>query len=257
MVAPKRISSTQDLKRCPFCPAILTSRELQRHIDALHTAKPVQQRSPRRERAVADRPQPTVQPPPPAVLQYGPFQLGTVAEARRLAPQPTISGVRTAGSARVFTATDQQGTTLEIAYIVWDNDEREVRALTITAPDQAVRLLEGGRRRLGIQPYRDDPQQAVIELSQARIKAQGESGWSNLFMASQEELDEGAGLDVCAALVQAGARQSGTKAQLLHEGGTRRNYLCAIFPAEQRLVPVVAFLLTRVLPLQRTWRKAH
>lgn len=76
-------------------------------------------------------------------------------------------------------------------------------------------------------------------------------------MASQKELDEGAGLNVRTALVQAGARQIGTKVQLLHEAGTRRNYLCAIFPVEERLVPVVAFLLTRVLPLQRAWRQVH
>jgi hypothetical protein len=88
-----------------------------------------------------------------------------------------------------------------------------------------------------------------VFLRQARVKVDTYNKWSNLFKADRSELDEGAGLDTADIFRRAGAIHFGTKKKLLGATDRSRFFLCAIFEKENELFPVVAFVVTRVLPL--------
>ncbi len=58
-----------------------------------------------------------------------------------------------------------------------------------------------------------------VELRQARLK---EGGWSNLFGATEQELDAGAGTAVFDELYKAGSEEIGTREALLGDQGRTR-----------------------------------
>ena len=89
------------------------------------------------------------------------------------------------------------------------------------------------------------------ELRQARLEPARGPEWSNLFKASLEELDEGAGLDVRGFLAACCGGVVGERADVLGESGPRRRFICATFPDDSKDGPLMAYLLTRVLPLTR------
>ena len=63
------------------------------------------------------------------------------------------------------------------------------------------------------------------------------------------ELSEEIGVNIVNALVSVGARQVGTKEQVLGARHNRRTYWCAVFADEHPHVPAVAFLLMRIVPV--------
>ena len=83
-----------------------------------------------------------------------------------------------------------------------------------------------------------------------RITRSSPRTWSSVFKASLDELRLGAGLDIKAALESFGARAVGTKAEVFAATGTHQNYLCATFPPGAHLVPIAAYVLTRIAPLR-------
>jgi hypothetical protein len=87
---------------------------------------------------------------------------------------------------------------------------------------------------------------AFCELRQARAK--GES-WANLYKASLAELDSSAGVSVAKMLRVAGAHDVGSREALLGDSDRRRAFLCTTFDDLVQEVPVMAFLLTRTIPL--------
>lgn len=162
-------------------------------------------------------------------------------------PGETASGVQEKGVATLFTASDSAGTLIVLAYIEWHNGEIDIRAQGVETPCKALRGLERGRLRLSV--FSHSLQQSWIELRQARIKRGSPEQWSNLFQATKAELDQGAGVDLFALLQHAGAQCSGYRATILKDTSRRKNYICTLFPKHNCLVPVVAFVATRVLPL--------
>jgi serine/threonine protein kinase len=110
--------------------------------------------------------------------------------------------------------------------------------------------LEHGLR-MGIN--RDPSLGLWAELRQARLEPARGPHWSNLFKATLEELDEGAGLDVAALINETCGGQVGERSAILGDSGPRRRYVCATFPDESARGPLAAYLATRV-PL--LWRPA-
>ena len=140
---------------------------------------------------------------------------------------------------------------LDLSYTNWDNGERDIQTAYEVKGPAALRRLDVGRLRLPIQPVDDNRSSGkmYVFLRQARVKVDTYNKWSNLFKASLRELDEGAGLDAAEIFKQAGAIHLGTKEKLLGATGRSRFFLCAIFEKENELFPVVAFVVTRILPL--------
>src|SRR5207248_2515300 len=111
-----------------------------------------------------------------------------------------------------------------------------------------LRRLEHGLR---LSVERDSPGQDVIELKQARLRDGDPKRWSNCFKASMRELRNGSGVDIGRTLRRAGVSDVGTKQDVLGDTGRHRNFLCATFDARAQWPPIVAYVLTRVLPLMR------
>jgi hypothetical protein len=164
----------------------------------------------------------------------------------------TVGRVLCSGAQKIFRVRGD-GVELDLAYTTWDNGERDIRTAYRVKGPAALRRLEGGRLRLGIRPVNhnqiDAKNKLWVQLSQARVRKETLNKWSTLHKASWEELDDGAGLDSFETLEQVGALHLGTKEEVLASTDNKRFYLCAIFDEENELFPVVAFVVTRVLPL--------
>ena len=156
------------------------------------------------------------------------------------------------GQNRIFEFLDDGGHYVKIAYAVWSNGERDIRPIEAEGSRSLERLNKGGLR-LDIYSVRKGPYKSrdnlFCVLRQARVKRKSENQWSNLFNATPIELDKGAGLDVQKVLEKAGAIDIGTREEILDEWGRTRNQWCIVFERENELLPVVAFALTRILPL--------
>lgn len=87
-----------------------------------------------------------------------------------------------------------------------------------------------------------------VELRQVRLKPNGRG---NLFAPDEAGLDAGAGIGVAEELRRYGAAAVGTRAELLGDAGRHRARLGARLPCGAEMVPVVAYVLTRVAPVAR------
>lgn len=107
--------------------------------------------------------------------------------------------------------------------------------------------LEHGLR-MGIN--RDPSVGLWAELRQARLEPERGPHWSNMFKATLEELDEGAGLDVAALIAETCGGEVGERSTILGDSGPRRRYVCATFPDGSARGPLAAYLATRTRPLR-------
>jgi hypothetical protein len=149
------------------------------------------------------------------------------------------------GEGKVFVV-QGRGVEIELAYVKWKNGEADVRMRGIQGPDVLHRLRHG--LRLGVSISRGTH---YIDLRQACLGFDTDQPWSNLHAATEEELNSGAGVDVRRALRRAGATHVGTKSGILGTKDNTRGRQCATFSGRSDLVPVVAYVMTRVLPLLR------
>jgi hypothetical protein len=62
------------------------------------------------------------------------------------------------------------------------------------------------------------------------------------------------GLHAWLILTEAGASAVSPRAEIFGEESNRRNYLAVTFPTGNRVVPAVAYILTRLIPLKRMSR---
>ena len=182
-------------------------------------------------------------------FELSPLVLSPTTEVARLYDAKTMGGKRSSATAHTFRVT---GATIDIdvQYIYWWNGEREVRISTArTAPLAITRAV--GHRRLAVM----DVDQAVgynalmqyACLQQARTK--DDQGWSSLYWPTMAELDEGAGLPVASTLQSLGAGEVGTHLEVFGGVGRTSSLIVVTFPCDNEVVPVAAFVLTRVLPL--------
>ena len=157
-----------------------------------------------------------------------------------------VGGRKGRARAYVFTARHEGVGELELGRLDFGTS-RDVRCLGYSreVPEVLHRLKHG--LRLAVQDTGDGVT-SWVELRQARIKPGTTPAWSNLFGATEEDLDRGAGLSVRRCLEGLGG-QMGTRGSLLSEKGRRRGASCVLFHRDNLAVPLAAYLLTRVLPL--------
>lgn len=146
----------------------------------------------------------------------------------------------------LFGAAHHDGWHAQVGVLEFDTGW-DVRCLEVSkgAPEAVYRLLHGLRMSLYDGPSSGE---RWAELSQARIDPEVVPPWSNLKKASQEQLDDGAGIDVDAVLAEAGG-EVGTRERMLDDESRRRGYLCCVFPCSSSLPAVASYVLTRILPL--------
>lgn len=156
----------------------------------------------------------------------------------------TLSGVKSDAQVTVWPVSGPEGERFLIHDIAFENGERHVRCGSrCDSPEQWDRLV--GRLRQGV--YETDDGRFRMDLRQARWK---DNGWSNRFQATRSQLEKGAGLDVFEFLQGWDAVECGTRGEVLGETGRKRNETCVVFSGEERIVPIVAYVATTLLPLR-------
>ena len=173
-------------------------------------------------------------------VAVGAFTVNPLTE-QLVADGETVTGVKATCRASLFELTGPRGLRLTLRDGRWSNGERDVVACERhDSPERFDTLI--GRLRLAVL----DRQGGYVELRQARLRANGHAG---LFDADLTDLDRGAGISVAATLLQNGATRVGTRLELLSDEGRMRGRFGVRFPVGATLVPVVAYVLTRVCPV--------
>jgi hypothetical protein len=174
-------------------------------------------------------------------VKLGAFTITAIGRAEGVEGE-TSSGVASRGRGRLFDVRDGTAVHLTVRDTTWQNGERDIVATERHgSPQRFDTLIE--RLRLPVTARDAD---LYVELRQVRLKP---NGHGNLFSATETELDDGAGISVARELVRLGAIRVGTREDLLGDDGRSRNRWGVRFPQEADLVPVVAYVCTRVGPV--------
>ncbi len=178
-----------------------------------------------------------------AYVQLGEFQLKVepIEEEIQDAASAGSDGAAV-GSRKVYEVDGPDGVRVLVADECLADGSRQIRMVdTCQSGDRFNRLVQG--LRLGI---REHGSALEVMLDQARMTS---DVWSTKRKASEAELEAGAHADVLAELRALGATKTGTRHELLGKRGPHMNKLCAIFPQDKDLVPVAAYVMTRVAPV--------
>ena len=175
----------------------------------------------------------------PSDIQVGEFLIRRTETYRGIEGE-TTSGVATSGVAELFDVSGR-GANVEVGFVRWQNGEEDVRQLRRLAGPEPV---DGITDRLRMTIY-DSGDESWCECEQAWVD---KSGRVRKRMASLEEIDVGGGISSAEVLKPLLGR-IGTREMLRHDEGQRRNRLCVVFPAEERIVPVAVFVMSRLAPV--------
>jgi len=180
-------------------------------------------------------------------MRFGPIELISIEDFR-------IEGMDTSGNEAVGNASAYEAkygdAHVEVLDIQWSTGSHDVRAARVISGSPAVESLARGRLRLGVNTNPETPGESWCELRLAKIKPRS-TEWSNLFNANVAELRKAVGFDLISLLLdRTEVTEVGTKSQILGREDKTKNRLCMLFPTEARICPMLAFIGTRILPLQ-------
>lgn len=176
----------------------------------------------------------------PGDLQVGDFLIHPTGERHYIANGQTASRVAANGVAEVFDVVGR-GAHVKVGVVSWINGEQDVRQLSREKGLEPVDRLTD-RLRISIKEYGEKDWCEVVQVC---VNDKGRVTWRK---ASLEEIDAGAGISSKKVLGPLGA-SIGTREELRHEDGSHRSFLCVVFPAEERIVPVAVFVMSRLAPL--------
>jgi len=166
----------------------------------------------------------------------------------------SVSGVECTANGISYSLLTNYGWKMQLAYLTWESEEREVRAVNCDSIEHRMHDI-CNRVRMSVYEHAEDHDKAWIELSQARMTRGGGSDRATRKRATAIQLLEGAGgIQANRELRSLGA-DFGTRGQILGDPGLRRGYLCTSFATNNSVVPAVAFVLTRVLPVWNRYAK--
>ncbi len=149
------------------------------------------------------------------------------------------------GVARPATVSAADGTVLEVGLVTWASGARDIRTFAhYGGPAAYERLVKGVR--MGIHPLASGLMSCELSILKHHVDRQ-----PTAVKASWADFDVVLGADAKALLLESGALEVGTKADVLGQVGRRSDYLVMTF-AETLVEPVfVAYVLARVLPIHR------
>jgi hypothetical protein len=152
----------------------------------------------------------------------------------------TASGQTSVGAVVLYELTGSDNLHLTVRDTRWANGERDVVACERhESPERFDTLID--RLRLAVLDHGG----LYVELRQARLRPNGHAG---LYNASAADL-EVAGVEVRKTLLAHGAVEVATREDLLGDTGPARFRMGARFSDQDSLVPLVAYVLTRVCPV--------
>ena len=148
--------------------------------------------------------------------------------------------------ATVFASGSSGDIRLNIELLKTDYGESWIHAVEAhNSPKFIHRLLHG--LRPGIYSIPNKEGLSFMELRQAQII--DDPDWPKLRKVPLEDLDDGAGVGVRQLLLTHGAFELDTRENVLGTTNNRKTELCVTFNTENSVVPIVAYVLTRVAPL--------
>jgi len=112
---------------------------------------------------------------------------------------------------------------------------------------KAFQHLGSGRKRMMVE--RLDSERYCCTLRIAFFEPDDPDQWLKWKTPTMAELNRASKLDVRKELLDIGANRVGTKSKLYHERGRTRNHISVEFSRERIIVPIMAFVITRVLPI--------
>lgn len=181
---------------------------------------------------------------PRLILEHGGFQLFDLGMWTSIEGQ-TVSRNISKGQAYNFRLIAGRRVDMLIGEVHWSNGDWEVRVLEADRAPDSLRRLEHGLR-MGFQ--RRPGKRALAEIRVARCK---DANWSNMFKTTRSEMKSIIGKDIGSFLSQFGAVEVETRETALRDTSNRRGDLCVVFDDDESLVPVVAYFVTRILPISQ------
>ena len=111
-----------------------------------------------------------------------------------------------------------------------------------------LQRLERGLR-LGFKPTGSDSGEQQLMLGMAKP---GPKGYSTIQKADLEEFEDACGIAVRPVLSQHGVSRLGRLCDLFGTAGPKRNFLGAVFAADEPEAPLVSYVVSRILPIYRS-----
>jgi len=180
------------------------------------------------------------------------LNISLTQEAISIPEGRTASRQKSSGTANLYTVQGDEGMFIFLTYTCWHNGEEEVAVMeTIKAP--FLNFLKRGRHRLTvIGSWKKGLKNKTLKVITLKLitPKKGSKGYTmSLRNADRKELNNAAQCDIRQTLIKAGAIDVDTRELLIDDQGPSRNAICAVFPEDNELVPVLAFCLTRITPL--------
>ncbi len=144
---------------------------------------------------------------------------------------------------------------LVLAYLVFPGGSRDIRILECS--DDTPEYIRRLKRGLRMSVYRDTGRgKDWVELSQAQPDPDSyREERSTLKQADEIQLDQDAGFSLGSRIEQLGG-SLGLRKDILGESKTRNNYYCAVFPHDDHRIPILCYIVTRVLALIRAHQRS-
>lgn len=177
-------------------------------------------------------------------FEFADFRV-SLKNSKKITANPVVGSSEYA-LAHIYSCEHIDGWSLDIAYIIFPHSQcRDVRCLEYSNAPTCLHRLQNGLR-MSIKELGDDAD--WLELSQARVDKTKTPNWSNLKMASINDLNKGAGFSVnqIPGILQS---EIGLREDILEDVSNRKNYLCILFEKDNQKIPISAYLMSRVYPL--------
>lgn len=155
----------------------------------------------------------------------------------------SLQGVKQNGSVNACQISLRDGGLLEVGLTTWENNERDVRTFSrLSGPEIYDRLAKGVR--MGVHPL-----DKGFMYSELRILSHHEGRQPTMIKAKETDLNRMLDESVRDFLLSCGAERVGTRAEIFDDKSRRRDYLAVSFFEDNFQAPLVAYTITRVLPL--------
>jgi hypothetical protein len=167
--------------------------------------------------------------------------------ARRRFEWTAVDGDPQSAEIDVYAVLGPRGLRLELGDLRSSSDLREIRLVNAFESSQDLKDIENRLRM----PVHRNPRGRHVFLPATERRRGQRPGRAQV---DWQSLDEASRVNVRTLLRKHGAIEMGTKAAVLRTDERPRNLLCCLFRESDALLPLVAFLATRVLPLVRSAR---
>jgi hypothetical protein len=155
----------------------------------------------------------------------------------------SLQGVKQRGSVNACQISLRDGGLLEVGLTQWENNERDVRTFSrLSGPEIYDRLTKGVR--MGVHPLNKG-----LMYSELRILSQHEGRQPTMIKAHETDLNRMLDGSVRDFLLGCGADRVGTREEIFSDESRRREYLAVSFFEDNFQAPIVAYTITRILPL--------